>query len=82
MPAYRAAVRKGLMTAPDSTYNFGVGLKNFSGGITTVSRVHMLNLNEWFNTVTNTDGADNLDEKTQLLVCERDVPVPKKACGE
>jgi hypothetical protein len=81
MPAYQAIVRNGLMSAPDDIYNFAVGLKTFAGGITTVSRVHYTNLNEWFNTATNTDGSDNMDTRTQLLVCETGLPPPQEACA-
>jgi hypothetical protein len=74
-----AKARKGLMTAPDSVYNFAVGRKTFeTTGQVSVSRVYYLNTFEWYNRLDNLDGSG---WSTELLVCET-TPPPPQQCGE
>jgi hypothetical protein len=73
-----AKIRKGLVTAPDEVYNFGVGRKKFSTGQVSVSRVHYLNTWQWYNELLNYDNAGWAEE---MLVCET-LPPPPQQCGK
>ncbi|KAG5668802.1 hypothetical protein PVAND_016727 [Polypedilum vanderplanki] len=72
-----AKARKGLVTAPDSTYNFMVGRVKFVSGEVSVARVNFANTFEWY---TNLNNQDVSDWSSELLVCET-VPPPPQGCA-
>jgi hypothetical protein len=65
--ASSAGSRIGLVSSPDQTYHFGVGLKNLTGGNVAVTRVQLSTLTQWYANQNNNDVAD---AASVLLVCE------------